>query len=74
MKIDFQIDPTELARLKTELDPENVPKALSGACNKTLRDTKTFVVRTIRDIVNLKAGDIRPLITVKQGSPKSPGG
>ena len=60
--------PSHLADLLEMLSPQQVPKALVSAINKTLGKVRTQEKKAIGDEVNLKAGAIGELISVHKAT------
>lgn len=54
--VDIQIDPRDLARLKTELASikNGVPRAIAGAVNKTLKRGQTVLVDKLFEVLNVR--------------------
>lgn len=73
MPVSVQIDDRQLKSTLKKLSkfPKEVPKAASAAINRTLTFTNKTLKKEVRNVYNIKAGDIQSSLTLKRATPSS---
>lgn len=49
--------------------PNGLPRAMSGAINKTLPKLRTLLIGDVREQIDIKAGDVRDRMRIERASP-----
>jgi hypothetical protein len=72
-RLSVRFDPRQIAEVQRELAEiaDGMPRAMAGAINKVVPKTRTRLIRSVTEILNLRANTVRDRTRIRKASPAS---